>query len=121
MVFLLAFTFTTIQHWITTRGFVGGVAVVFLLLFACGLGLPLPEDIPLIIAGAFLCTDLHSWIITGIAAWCGIIGGDIILYSMGRRYGMEITRVPFVGKHITRERIEHVEQLFEEYGVGVVA
>jgi membrane protein DedA with SNARE-associated domain len=118
--FLLAFTFTTVQNWITTRGFFGGVAVTFLLLFACGLGLPVPEDIPLIIAGAFLCTDAKSWIITGVAAWCGIIGGDICLYMMGRRYGMEITRVPFVGKHVTRERLERVGKMFEKYGVGVV-
>jgi membrane protein DedA with SNARE-associated domain len=121
MVFFLAFTFTTVQHWITTRGFAGGVVVTFLLLFACGLGLPVPEDIPLIIAGAFLCTSTQSWIITGIAAWCGIIGGDCMLYFMGRRYGMEITRVPFVGKHVTRERIMRVGEMFEKYGVGVVA
>src|SRR5438067_117442 len=99
MPFLLALTFTTVQHWITTRGFAGGVAVTFLLLLACGLGLPLPEVIPLIIAGAFLCTDAKSWAIVGAAGWCGIMGGDLILYSMGRRYGMEITRVPFIGKH----------------------
>src|SRR3569832_1365885 len=72
----------------------GGYFDLFGLLFACGLGLPLPEDIPLIVAGAFLCTDSKSWIITGIAAWCGIIGGDICLYMMGRRFGLEITRVP---------------------------
>src|SRR4051794_29162534 len=94
MIFVLAFTFNTIQHWITTRGFGGGVIVVFLLLFACGLGFPLPEDIPLIIAGAFLWTDTHSLVITSIAAWCGIMSGDIVLYMMGRRFGMEITRVP---------------------------
>jgi membrane protein DedA with SNARE-associated domain len=117
---LLAFTFIKVQHWITTRGFGGGVAVVFCLLFACGMGLPLPEDIPLIIAGAFLCTDARSWIITGIAAWCGIIGGDCIIYFMGRRYGMEITRVPLIGKHLTRARVERVEQYFHDYGVGVV-
>src|SRR3954453_19120459 len=110
---LLAFSFTTVQRWVTTRGFTGGVIVIFMLLFACGMGLPLPEDIPLIIAGAFLCTDTKSWIITAIAAWCGIIGGDIILYMLGRRFGMEITRVPFIGKHITRERIQNVEGLFQ--------
>jgi len=56
-----------------------------LLLFACGLGLPLPEDIPLIVAGAVLCTSTKSWVITAIACWCGIIGGDCIIYFMGRR------------------------------------
>jgi membrane protein DedA with SNARE-associated domain len=120
LAFLLAFSFTTIQRWVTTRGFTGGVIVIFCLLFACGLGLPLPEDIPLIVAGAFLCTDTKSWIITAIACWCGIIGGDCIIYMMGRRYGMEITRVPLIGKHLTRERVERVERLFEQYGVGVV-
>jgi membrane protein DedA with SNARE-associated domain len=118
--FFLAFSFTMVQHWITTRGFTGGVIVVFCLLVACGLGLPLPEDIPLIIAGAFLCTNAHTWAITGAAAWCGIIGGDCILYFMGRRYGLEITRAPLIGKHVTRQRIQHVEALFEKYGVGVV-
>ncbi|HYO07575.1 MAG TPA: DedA family protein [Tepidisphaeraceae bacterium] len=121
LVLALAFTFTTVQQWVTTRGFYGGVAVTFLLLFACGLGLPLPEDIPLIIGGAFLCTDARSWIITGTAAWLGIIGGDCVLYFMGRRYGMEITRVPVIGKHVTRERIERVQGMFERYGIGVVA
>ena len=117
MLFLLAISFHTIQNWMTHGGFVGGVAVTFVLLFACGLGLPLPEDIPLIVAGALLCTDPQSWVITAIAAWCGIIGGDIVLYSMGRRFGLEITRVPFIGKHVTRERIESVKDLFEQYGV----
>src|SRR5437016_5665336 len=117
---LLAFTFTTIQRWVTTRGFTGGVIIVFLLLFACGLGLPLPEDIPLIISGAFLCTTPKTWAIVGIAAWCGIIGGDCIIYFMGRRYGMEITKAPLIGKHLTRERVERVEKLFEKYGIGVV-
>ena len=117
---ILAFSFTTVQHWITTRGFTGGVIVVFCLLFACGLGLPLPEDIPLIIAGAFLATDARSWVIVGVAAWLGIIGGDCVLYFMGRRYGMEIQRAPLIGKHVTKERIQHVEKLFDKYGVGVV-
>src|SRR4051812_49448370 len=118
--YLLAFSFTTIQRWVSERGFTGGVIIVFLLLFACGLGLPLPEDIPLIVAGAVLCTSTKSWIITATACWCGIIGGDCIIYFMGRRYGMEITRVPLIGKHLTRERVQRVEGLFEQYGVGVV-
>ncbi|HTL29230.1 MAG TPA: DedA family protein [Tepidisphaeraceae bacterium] len=114
---LLAFSFETVQGWIST----GGFAVLFLLLFACGLGLPLPEDIPLIIAGALLVKSPTTWVIGGICAWCGIIGGDCVLYSLGRKFGLEITRVPFIGKHVTKERIQRVEELFNQYGVGVVA
>ena len=113
---VLAFSFATVQGWIST----GGFAVLFLLLFACGLGLPLPEDIPLIIAGALLVKSPTTWVIGGICAWCGIIGGDCVLYYLGRRFGLEITRLPFIGKHVTKERIQRVEELFNQYGVGVV-
>jgi membrane protein DedA with SNARE-associated domain len=114
---VLAFSFATVQGWIST----GGFAVLFLLLFACGLGLPLPEDIPLILGGALLVKSPTTWVIAGITAWCGIIGGDCVLYYLGRKFGLEITRLPFIGKHVTKERIQRVEELFNQYGVGVVA
>lgn len=118
---LLAISFDTLREWITTQGFEGGVLISFLLLFACGLGFPMPEDIPLIIAGAFLCTTTTRWIIVGFACWAGIIAGDCCLYFLSRKYGLEITKAPVIGKHVTRERIEYVEGLFAKYGVGVVA
>jgi membrane protein DedA with SNARE-associated domain len=114
---LLAFSFDQIQGWIQA----GGYLMLFGLLFACGLGLPLPEDIPLIIAGALIAKGQMTWTIAAAAAWLGIVGGDIFLYWMARRYGMNITKAPLIGKHVTRERIEWVEGLFEKYGVGVVA
>ncbi len=104
----------------------GGYFILFGLLFACGLGLPLPEDIPLLVAGFFVAQPegapgkMHL-LPAAIIAWCGIIGGDCVLYSLGRRFGLEITRVPFVGKHVTRNRILKAESLFEKYGIWVVA
>src|SRR5207237_1059946 len=58
--------------------------------------------------------------VAAVVAWCGIIGGDVVLYHLGKKFGLEITRLPFVGKHLTKERIERVEQLFGKYGVFVV-
>jgi hypothetical protein len=40
---------------------------------------------------------------------------------MGHKYGLNIMRVPFVGKHVSRERIERAEQLFTRCGIWVVA
>ena len=45
MFFLLASLDERILHWISH----GGYVVLFGLLFSCGLGLPLPEDIPLLV------------------------------------------------------------------------
>lgn len=86
----------------------------------------MPEDIPLIITGAFLCQGEYlplwqEWLIVGGLNWAGIIGGDICLYWIARRYGMNITRVPIIGKHVTLTRIAKVQRWFDKYGVGVVA
>src|SRR5262245_39475447 len=113
---VLAISFATIQAWISAVGY----PALFGLLFACGLGLPLPEDIPLVIAGALIAKGSMTWLWAGICAWCGIIGGDCMLYMFGRKFGLEITRVPMIGKHVTKERIKQVEAMFEKYGVGVV-
>lgn len=99
----------------------GGYFILFGLLFACGLGLPMPEDIPLLAAGYFIALGKFQWIPVAVVAWLGIIGGDCVLYSFGRRYGLNITRVPFIGKHVTRERILRAEELFERWGIWVVA
>ncbi|CAN5591890.1 DedA family protein [soil metagenome] len=113
----VAFSFAQIQGWIQT----GGYFVLFALLFSCGLGLPLPEDVPLIIGGALVAKGQMNLVIVAIAAWCGIIGGDCVLYHIAKKYGMEITRVPFIGEHVTRARIQRVEKMFDQYGVWVVA
>jgi membrane protein DedA with SNARE-associated domain len=114
---LLGFSFQTIDGWIEA----GGYVALFGLLFACGLGLPLPEDIPLMIAGALVAKGKMDLTVACIVAWSGIMGGDVVLYHLGKRFGLEITKVPFIGKHVTRERIQRVEQMFERYGIGVVA
>jgi membrane protein DedA with SNARE-associated domain len=113
---LSLFSSTQVEAWFEW----GGYFILFGLLFACGLGLPLPEDIPLLLAGYFIAQEKMQWIHAGIIAWLGIVGGDCMLYHFGRRYGLNITRVPFIGKHVTKERILRAEELFDAWGIWVV-
>jgi membrane protein DedA with SNARE-associated domain len=117
MEFVAVISPETVQAWFEW----GGYFILFGLLFACGLGLPMPEDIPLLLAGFFVAQGKMNIVIACTLAWLGIIGGDCMLYSFGRRYGLEITRVPFIGKHVTKERILRAEELFERWGIWVVA
>src|SRR5688572_26985660 len=114
---LLVLNPETVQAWVE----VGGPLVIFGLLFACGLGLPLPEDIPLMLAGFFSAQGKMDLAYASALCWLGIIGGDCVLYSIARRYGMNITRIPFIGTHVTEERIVRAQHLFERYGVWIVA
>jgi membrane-associated protein len=106
-----------VQHWMSAAGY----PVLFGLLFSCGVGLPLPEDVPLLFAGYFVATGEMHLVPAAICAWCGIIGGDCVLYAIGRRFGDGITRVPLIGRHIKQEQIGKLHDQFERYGVWVVA
>jgi membrane protein DedA with SNARE-associated domain len=118
MPFLLAlFSPERVEAWVTW----GGSLVIFALLFACGLGLPLPEDIPLLVGGYFVGQGKMHLVVLCVLAWCGIIGGDCCLYFLSRRYGLNVTRLPLVGRHVTEKRILWAEQKFERYGIWVVA
>jgi membrane protein DedA with SNARE-associated domain len=114
--YLVATILDTVQRFVHA----GGYYVIFALLFACGLGLPLPEDIPLILGGYFAAIGQLDLAVVAVVGWFGIIGGDCVLYSLGKKYGLNITRVPFVGKHVTREGIQKAEVLFERWGIWVV-
>jgi membrane protein DedA with SNARE-associated domain len=110
-------TFEHVKQYIGTVGY----PALFGLLFACGLGLPLPEDIPLMISGALIAQGSMRWPIAAVCAWFGIIGGDICLYTIGRVLGRAVTKTPVLRAHITEQRLDKVEGMFHQYGVGVIA
>jgi len=118
--FLLAWEiikFDTVRQWIERYGY----AALFGFLFTCGLGLPVPEDIPLIISGILIFHGKMSPFIAGPIAWLGIMSGDTVLYLLGYHLGHNVSRVPFIGKHVNAARLQRAEKLFVEYGVWVIA
>jgi len=116
MEMLAIFDVDQVRNWME----VGGYFLLFAMLFSCGLGVPIPEDIPLTLAGFFVAQGKMNLAIASVVAWCGIIGGDCVLYHLGKTYGLNITKLPMIGKHVTRARIEKAEHLFEHYGIWVV-
>ena len=111
----------TILGWVQGKMSDAGYPVLFGLLLSCGIGVPLPEDVPLLLAGYFVADGKMNLFLAAICAWCGIIGGDCILYFLGRKYGLNIMKVPIIGSHINNERIKWAHERFEKYGFWVVA
>lgn len=105
-----------VEQWMLA----GGYVFFFAILFISGLGVPIPEDVPLIAAGALIANDKMEWVPVAFVAWCGIIGGDMVLYHLGKKFGPNITKVRYVGKHINIARLGQIESLFAKYGFWVV-
>jgi len=57
---------------------------LFLVLALCGLGLPLPEDVALLVGGFLAREGIIRYPITLIVGLLGVIAGDDTLYFVGR-------------------------------------
>lgn len=90
--------------------------VVFGVLILSGFGLPLPEDIPLIVGG-YLAGQGYAdpWIMFP-GAFLSIIGADLIVFSLGRRYGHHIPRLPLLRRYLTPQRVRWAEHKLAMHG-----
>lgn len=89
------------------------------ILVVASLGLPIPEDIPLIAAGVLLYKypGIASWMGTFGVALLGIMTGDLVLYTMGRRWGLDVVNHRFVRWLITPRRLEQARRHFHRHGM----
>lgn len=100
------------EPWAEEFAYVG-VAIVLL---ASGFGLPIPEDLPLITGGYLAGTGRADPTIMVIVAFLSVMGGDSIVYALGRLYGFQLTRIRFVRMFLSKKRVERAEQLFHKHG-----
>jgi membrane protein DedA with SNARE-associated domain len=92
-------------------------------LIACGLGLPLPEDVALI-TGGYLAgkgppigvSSLPAMILVGLA---GILIGDSIIFRAGATYGEALLQTR-IGRHIPGEKVQRIIGLFERHGAKFI-
>lgn len=95
--------------------------IIFGILVACGLGFPLPEDIPLVASGYLIWDGTMSWGPALAMTMLGVGIGDSILFYIGRSLGMRMLepapnrRVLFPVKRVRRTRA-----YFRKYGEKIV-
>lgn len=105
----------------STHGFLA-YATVFGILVACGLGVPLPEDISLILGGFLAHKGAASLPIMMLIGFAGILAGDSLIFLAGRRLGSQVGRSPkgFLARVVTPEKRARVEGLFALHGQKIV-
>ena len=98
--------------------------VLFALLVLCGVGLPVPEEPILLMAGVVaykLASGQHLGMeiqLSRMTAVCatGILLGDILCFHLGRTLGRGIFKFRFVKYIATRSRRVRAERFFHRYG-----
>ena len=89
---------------------------LFFALLLCGIGMPIPEDIIIIIGGylAYIgqINFLWAWIVLYLGATCG----DYILYWIGHKYGQDILSHRRMNRFFTPKRIHAINHYFHRYG-----
>ena len=101
-----------IENFIESLPYVGVVAV----LLASGFGLPIPEDVPLLLGG-YLC-GIGKADITLMVPICfvAVVGADFIVFLLGRKYGHHVPRMPILRRYLTESRLARAEQAFHAHG-----
>lgn len=111
------------QEMLSFMSSFGGFTPYFLLfgiLLACGLGVPIPEDITLFVAGMLAYKEfVNIWIVI-LVCMAGVLIGDSTIFFLGKKYGSSLTKKPFFHKFLPPERLAIVEEKFHEKGNKVI-
>ncbi|MBS0317736.1 MAG: DedA family protein [Proteobacteria bacterium] len=108
--------------WPLLQSLQGGPAYLLLfgLLFGCGVGLPMNEDIVLLAASALTLQGVMDPLpLIGIA-WLGLVGGDALVFYWGYRYGAGLLQKPFMARVVRPERLLALQQTMQRYGPGYI-
>lgn len=81
-----------------------------------GMGLPLPEDIPIIVGGYLAGTGVvEPWTMLP-ALFAAVLGADGIVFFLGRRYGHHVPRLPLLRRYLTEKRLARTELELNRHG-----
>ncbi|WP_432797602.1 DedA family protein [Poriferisphaera sp. WC338] len=83
-----------------------------------GFGAPIPEDIPIILAG-YVCGKADptaSAFIMLPALFIAIIGADGIVFWLGRKYGHHVPKLPLLRRYLTEDRLQKTEAQLNKHG-----
>ena len=93
---------------------------LILILLAAGFGAPIPEDIPLLAAGWLVYKGEADLMLMIGAALIGVLLGDTIIFTMGRRYGMRILEHRFLRRIAKAWLLDRAQALYDDHGAKIL-
>lgn len=108
-----------LEHLQSLQG-LSAYALLFALLFACGIGAPMNEDIVLLVASALTLAGVMEPVPLMIVAWFGLLLGDALVFHWGHRFGPWILRRRFVARIVPQQRLAEFQERVRRGGPAYI-
>ncbi|MCB9759323.1 MAG: DedA family protein [Alphaproteobacteria bacterium] len=95
-----------------------GLVAVLVALFLAPFGLPIPEDISLLAAGVLARTGHATYTNALIVGYIGVVGGDIIVWNLGRKVGLHPTG--WLGRLFGQRQTQRITRFYRRFGPWTV-
>jgi len=97
-----------------------GPFAVFILLMLSGIGIPLGEEVVVIMAGALIQGgELPVWL-TLICAYFGVVLADYLWFILCRHFGRPILHTPVIKRMFHPRRLLEAKHQLDQRGVGMI-
>jgi membrane protein DedA with SNARE-associated domain len=108
--------------WVALEAWVGylGYRGIFLALLLGSLGVPIPEEMPIVVAGALSHGGLLRWWLALPVCIAGVLSGDLVLYWAGRHWGEQLLNRRVVRWVLTPEREVRLKDAYCRHAVKTV-
>lgn len=93
---------------------------IFLVLVLGGLGLPVPEEAPIILAAILTRKGTMHWAPALGSCFAGVLVGDFVVYFLGYFYGEKVLSFPLTRKFLTKARESQIKGYFHRHGVKIL-
>jgi membrane protein DedA with SNARE-associated domain len=95
-------------------------AGIFLVLFVAGLGVPIPEEAPVLAAGVLSSVGTTRWWIALPVCLAGVLAGDTVLYWVGHHWGERVMNWSLVRRVLSPEREERLKKAYHRHAVKTI-
>jgi membrane protein DedA with SNARE-associated domain len=104
--------------WFVAEGH--GYPLLFAALLASGLGLPIPEDVPLMAAGVMAAGGGMGVLPASLACGVFVLMRDGFVFWLGYKYGVELLDKPWARRIVRRELVEKFRDRVQKNEKAVV-
>jgi membrane protein DedA with SNARE-associated domain len=104
------------EHLIGQLGYLG----IILILLLGGLGLPIPEEAPIILAAVLSKNGRLHWPLALASCLAGVLLGDLVVYFLGFFYGEKVLSLPLTRRLLTRQRETQIKGYFHRHGYKIL-